>query len=262
MVRDHPGPRWLFFMKIVSWNINGLRAVYQKGFLTSLAKINPDIIGLQEIKSKAEQLPQELLSIPGYQLILNSAIRSGYSGTAIYTKNQPQRINKKIGYQRFDNEGRMIEVEMTDFTLINLYLPNGGRQKQDMDYKLKTYEKLSSYVKNREKLVLIGDFNIAHREIDLARPKENENNTGFTPRERAKIDQLLASGLEDSFRMFNPEEGGNYSFWAYFARSRERNIGWRIDYCFISRDLREKIKEAFILPQVFGSDHCPVGLVF
>ena len=142
---------------------------------------------------------------------------------------------------------------------MNLYLPNGGRQKQDMAYKLKTYDKLFSYIKNKKKLILIGDFNIAHKTIDLARPKENKNNTGFTPEEREKIDQLLDLGFVDTFRMFN-KKGDNYSFWAYFAKAREKNIGWRIDYCFVSRDLKEKVKGAFILPQIFGSDHCPVGV--
>lgn len=246
-------------MKIVSWNVNGLRAVYRKGFLNNLKKINPDIIGLQEIKVKKDQVPPNLLEIPGYQLILNSAKRSGYSGTAIYSKITPKNINKNLGFSRFDNEGRLIESEFDDFSLMNLYLPNGGRQKQDMAYKLKTYDKLFSYIKNKKRLILIGDFNIAHQKIDLARPKENKNNTGFTPEEREKINQLLDLGFVDSFRLFN-KKGENYSFWAYFARTRERNIGWRIDYCFVSRDLEKKIKEAFILPQVFGSDHCPVGV--
>jgi len=248
-------------MKIVSWNINGLRAVYQKDFLGSLKKINPDIVGLQEIKAKEDQVPTDLFRVAGYQLILNPARRAGYSGTAIYTKHSPKQINNLLGFDRFDSEGRLIELEFDDFSLMNLYLPNGGRQKQDMVYKLKIYDKLFSYIKNKKRLILIGDFNIAHQEIDLARPKDNKNNTGFTPGEREKIDQLLTLGFIDTFRMFN-KKGDNYSFWAYFARARERNIGWRIDYCFVSQDLKEKVKEAFILPQIFGSDHCPVGLRF
>lgn len=246
-------------MKIVSWNVNGLRAVYQKGFLASLKKISPDIIGLQEIKISADQIPPALKQIPGYQLIFNSGKRAGYSGTAIYTRIKPKAINKFLGMDRFDDEGRLVELEFADFNIMNLYLPNGGRQKQDMVYKLKAYDKLFDYIKNRKKLILIGDFNIAHKAIDLARPKENKNNTGFTPEERAKIDQLLDLGFVDTFRLFN-KEGSNYSFWAYFARARERNVGWRIDYCFVSQDLKEKVKEAFILPQILGSDHCPVGV--
>ncbi len=246
-------------MKIVSWNINGLRAVYRKNFLASLKKIDPDIIGLQEIKAKREQLPTDLLEVAGYQLILNPAQRPGYSGMAIYSKKRPNSISKFLGFNRFDNEGRLIELEFADFNIMNLYLPNGGRQKQDMVYKLKTYDKLFDYIKNKKRLILIGDFNIAHKAIDLARPQENKNNTGFTPEERKKIDQLLDLGFVDTFRMFN-KEGNNYSFWAYFARARERNIGWRIDYCFVSQDLKKEVKKAFILPKILGSDHCPVGI--
>ena len=246
-------------MKIISWNINGFRAIYQKDFLTNLKTINPDIIGLQEIKAKENQLPANLLRMAGYQLILNPAKRAGYSGTAVYSKKEPKSTNKSLGLDRFDNEGRLIELEFENFNIMNSYLPNGGRQKQDMGYKLKVYDRLFSYIKDKKSLVLIGDFNIAHQPIDLARPVENKNNTGFTPKEREKIDQLLDLGFVDTFRLFN-KEGGNYSFWAYFARARERNIGWRIDYCFVSQDLKEKVKEAFILPKVLGSDHCPVGI--
>ena len=246
-------------MKIVSWNINGLRAVYRKGFLANLEKINPDIIGLQEIKSKKNQLPKKLLAIPGYQLVLNSANRPGYSGTAVYTKEKPGLVNKVLGVKRFDQEGRLIELDFGDFTLMNLYLPNGGRQKQDMEYKLAVYDRFLGYLKGKERLVLIGDFNIAHQEIDLARPKDNKKNTGFTTEERKKIDQLLVLGLKDTFRLFN-KEGGHYSFWVYYARARERNIGWRIDYCFVSQGLTAFVKKAFILDQVTGSDHCPVGI--
>ncbi|MDD3679384.1 MAG: exodeoxyribonuclease III [Candidatus Shapirobacteria bacterium] len=246
-------------MKIVSWNVNGLRAIYQKDFLVNLEKINPDIIGLQEIKAQENQLPQKLNQIPGYQLILNSAKRPGYSGTAVYTKITPRVINKTLGFKRFDDEGRLTELQFDDFILMNLYLPNGGRQKQDMQYKMTVYDKLFSYLKNKKKLILIGDFNIAHKEIDLARPKDNENNTGFTPEERKRIDYLLALGFEDTFRMFNKNRG-NYSFWVYFAQARARNIGWRIDYCFVGRDLAGSVKKAFILKRITGSDHCPVGI--
>jgi exodeoxyribonuclease III len=246
-------------MKIVSWNVNGLRAIYRKGFLASFKKINPDIIGLQEVKTRADQIPPGIGKIPGYQLVFNSGKRAGYSGTAVYTRMKPKTINKSLGMDRFDNEGRLIELEFADFTLINFYLPNGGRQKQDMIYKLESYDRIFKYLKVKKRLILIGDFNIAHREVDLARPKENKNNTGFTPEERKKIGQLLDLGFVDTFRLFN-KEGGNYSFWAYFARARERNIGWRIDYCFASRDLAGSVKKAFILRDFLGSDHCPIGV--
>lgn len=246
-------------MKIVSWNVNGLRAIYQKDFLSSLKQINPEIIGLQEVKANSNQIPQDLVKIPGYQLIFNSAKRAGYSGTAIYTKIKPDLINKTLGLKRFDDEGRLIELAFKDFTLMNLYLPNGGRQKQDLAYKLEAYDRLFAYLKEKKKIILMGDFNIAHKEIDLARPQDNANNTGFTPEEREKIDQLLKLGFKDTFRLFE-KTGGHYSFWVYYARARERNVGWRIDYCFASQDLIESVKSAFILPWVMGSDHCPIGL--
>jgi len=247
-------------MKIISWNVNGLRSAYKKEFLNKFKEFNANIVCLQEVRAEKEQLPEELINIKGYYSYFNSAIKKGYSGTAIYTKEKPLKIEKKTGFQRFDEEGRMIKLKYENFTLINFYMPNGGRKKQTMDYKLEFYDFLLSYLKTtKEKLILTGDFNIAHKEIDLARPKENKNNTGFTPEERKRIDKLISLGFVDSFRFFNKDKKA-YTFWSNFSRARERDIGWRIDYFFISKALFSECKESFILKDVMGSDHCPIGI--
>ena len=247
-------------MKIISWNVNGLRAAYKKGFLDWFKKSKADIVCIQELRAEKEQLPEDLINIKGYYSYFNSAVKKGYSGTAIYTKEKPLRVEKEIGFKRFDEEGRMIKLEFKDFTLINFYMPNGGRQKQTMDFKLKFYDYLFKYLKkNNKKLILTGDFNIAHKEIDLARPKANKNNTGFTLVEREKIDKLIGLGFIDSFRFFNKNKKA-YTFWSNFARARERDVGWRIDYFFLSKDLLSKCKKPFILKDVIGSDHCPIGI--
>ena len=248
-------------MKIISWNVNGLRAIYKKGFLDWFKKIDANIVCLQEIKAKESQLPFDVKEIDGYYSYFNSAEKKGYSGVAVYSKAKPERIEKKLGLERFDNEGRILRIEYSDFTLVNLYLPHGGRSKENLDYKLEVYKKLLAFLKkNRDKkLVIVGDFNVAHQEIDLARPRQNKNNIMFTPREREQIDNLIKIGYIDSFRMLN-KSGGYYSWWPYFANARERNLGWRIDYVFLSRVLEKSIKKAFILNNVYGSDHCPVGI--
>jgi len=247
-------------VQILSWNVNGLRSIYKKGFLNWFKKSNADIVCLQEVRAQKKQLPEELISIKGCFSYFNSAVKKGYSGTAVYTKEKPLKIEKEIGFERFDEEGRMIKLKYKDFTLINFYMPNGGRQKQDMDYKLEFYDYLFEYLKkDNKKLILTGDFNIAHKEIDLARPKENKNNTGFTPEEREKIDRLINLGFIDSFRFFNKDKKA-YTFWSNFAHARERDVGWRIDYFFISKDLFSQCKNPFILKDVMGSDHCPIGI--
>ena len=247
-------------MKIISWNVNGLRAAYKKGFLDKFKELNADIVCLQEVRAEKEQLPEEVINIEGYSSCFNSSIKKGYSGTAVYFKDKPLKIEKKIGFKRFDEEGRMIKLEYKNFTLINFYIPNGGKQKQDMAYKLEFYDYLFKYLKkDNKKLILTGDFNIAHKEIDLARPKANKNNTGFTPEEREKIDELINLNFIDSFRYFNKDKEA-YTFWSNFAQARERDIGWRIDYFFISKALFSKCKRSFILKDVMGSDHCPIGI--
>ena len=247
-------------MTVISWNVNGIRAIYKKGFLSWLTKTKADIVCLQEIKAQPEQLPADLVRPDNYHLYFNSAIKKGYAGVAIYTKEKPLKIEQEIGMKRFDQEGRMLKLEYPDFILINLYLPHGGRGKENLDYKLAVYHHLLDYlekIKNK-KLILAGDFNIAHQEIDLARPKQNRNNIMFTLDERKQIDKLIGLGFVDTFRKFHCQ-GGHYTWWPYFVNARERNLGWRIDYIFVSKLLALKLKRAFILSKVTGSDHCPVG---
>ena len=248
-------------MKIASWNVNGIRSTQRNGFSKWLETSDVDILCVQETKAQPSQLTWDILNIGKYELIMNSADKKGYSGTAIYTKIKPQTIYKEVGMRRFDFEGRVVKLDFPKFTLINLYVPNGGRQKENMAYKLEFYTFLFGYLKKvrNKNIILAGDFNIAHKEIDLARPKQNVHNTMFTPEERKQIDILLDQGFTDSFREFN-DSGENYSWWAYFREQRERNIGWRIDYIFVSNNLKTSLKNAYILKEVKGSDHCPVGI--
>ena len=248
-------------MKIISWNINGIRAVYKKNFLKWLVKTNADIICLQEIKAQKEQIPSDLLEPKDYYFYFNQAVKKGYSGVAVYTKQKPLKVQYKLGLKRFDQEGRILKLEYSDLILINLYLPHGGRQKENLNYKLKVYEYIFAYLKRikDKNVILIGDFNIAHQEIDLARPKQNQNNTMFTSKERKQINRIIDMGFVDTFRIFN-KEGKNYTWWPYFVNARERNLGWRIDYIFVSKKLVLKLKDAFILSKVMGSDHCPIGI--
>ena len=248
-------------MEILSWNVNGIRAVYKKGFLNWLNRSQADIVCLQEIKAQAEQLESKLSKPNDYFSFFNSAKKMGYSGTAVYTKIKPEKIEYSSGFKRFDQEGRIIKLKYPDFFLINLYFPQGGRKKENLPYKLKIYDYLLKYfekIKN-QKVILIGDFNIAHQKIDLARPKDNKNNTMFTLEERKKIDRIINLGFLDSFRKLN-KQAGNYTWWPYYLNARQRNIGWRIDYAFVSKPLVPKLKKAFILPEIKGSDHCPIGI--
>lgn len=248
-------------MKIISWNVNGIRAVYKKNFLNWLNKTRADIVCLQELKAHKEQLPPDLLKPKNYHPYFNLAVRKGYAGVAVYTKQKPLRIGYKLGLKRFDQEGRILKLKYPQFTLINLYLPYGGRQKENLGYKMEVYEQLVKYLRRirNEKIILVGDFNIAHQEIDLARPKDNQNNIMFTPQERKQIDRIIKLGFIDTFRKFN-QKPGNYTWWPYFANARQRNLGWRIDYVFVSRKTAPGLKKAFILSEIPGSDHCPVGV--
>ncbi len=248
-------------MKIVSWNVNGIRAVHKKDFLDSFREISADIFCIQELRAEEDQIPDELKNIPGYQSFFNpSKIKKGHSGTAIYSKIKPEKVEYEIGYKEFDQEGRVIKLTFPDFSLFNFYVPQGGRGKENLEYKLNFYDFLINFDFNNKNAILIGDFNIAHKEIDLARPKENKNNIMFTPEEREKISGLLEGGFLDSFRIYN-SENGNYTWWPYFGiNARERNIGWRIDYCFISKNLKEKLISSNILSDILGSDHCPIEI--
>lgn len=249
----------LFF----SWNVNGLRAAYRKGFMDWFLRANPDVLCLQETKADFEQLPNELQTVKGYHTYYSSAQRKGYSGVALFSKNEPSNLTKGFGIKKYDVEGRVIQAEFDDYTLLNVYFPNGGASEERLRYKMDFYNDFLKHIdKLRAKghsIIFCGDVNTAHREIDLARPKQNETNTGFLPIERAWIDDVLEHGYLDTFRLF--ESGGeHYSWWDYKTRARERNIGWRLDYFFASDDLNSKIKSAYILSDVLGSDHCPVAL--
>jgi exodeoxyribonuclease III len=248
-------------MKIFSWNVNGIRASYPKGLGDFMVSEYPGILCLQEIKAKEEQFPENLLAIPGYHLTVNSAQKPGYAGVAVFSKEKPRSVVTKIGYERFDSEGRILLCEFKEFTLLNLYLPHGGRQKENLEYKLEVYKKILKLLGElKDKPVVVcGDFNIAHTELDLARPKGNQNNIMFTPEERSQLDKVEALGYVDSLRMFHPE-GELYSWWPYAFDARKRNIGWRIDYLFVSPPLVAKLKDGFVRPDIMGSDHGPVGI--
>ena len=248
-------------MRILSWNVNGIRAVYKRNFVSWLKNSGANIVCLQETKANPEQLEEELTQPFGYISYFNSAVKKGYAGTAVYTKEKPLKIENKLGFKKFDEEGRSLKLDFHEFSLINLYLPHGGRQKENLSYKLEIYNyllKLLNKMKN-ENLILIGDFNIAHKEIDLERPEENKNNIMFTQEEREKIEKIVELGFVDTFRQFN-KEGGNYTWWPYLGNARQKNLGWRIDYCFVSKKLISNVKNAFILSEVQGSDHCPIGV--
>jgi len=250
-------------MKLLSWNVNGIRAVCKKGFVDWLREYSPDILCIQETKAMEEQVPSELMELKGYYKYFVSAEKKGYSGVAVFTKIKPKSVQKGLGIEKFDIEGRTIVLEFEKFTLMNIYYPNGKARKERLDYKMEFYNAFLEFAENLKKegksLVICGDVNTAHKEIDLARPKQNEKVSGFLPIERQWIDTFLAKGYIDTFREFN-KEGGNYSWWDYKSGARKRNVGWRIDYFFISEDLKDNLKNGFILSDVLGSDHCPVGI--
>lgn len=250
-------------IRILSWNVNGLRAVHKKGFLDWFNTEKPDILCLQETKAQEEQLPDEVRNIEGYHSYFSSAVKKGYSGVAIYTKQKPLTVKKGFGIERFDSEGRILIAEYPDYILINIYYPNGKAREERLRYKMDFYEAFLEYANNLKKkgknLIICGDVNTAHKEIDLARPKANEKVSGFLPEEREWMDKFFSNGYLDTFRMFN-QEPENYTWWDMVSRARDRNVGWRIDYFFISESLKSKIKEAFILSDVMGSDHCPIGI--
>ncbi len=248
-------------MKIICWNVNGIRAVLKKGFLDFLHTEDPDIICLQETKAQPEQVE---LDIPEYPyLFWNSANKKGYSGTAVFSKITPISHARDIGIEKHDNEGRVISLEFDTFYLVNIYVPNAQRGLNRLDYRTDEWDvDLLKYLKSLEKqkpVIFCGDLNVAHKEIDLANPKGNTNNAGFTPQERAGFDAIIKAGFIDTFREFT-KEGGHYTWWSYMGRARENNIGWRIDYFIISPTLRPRLKKSYILPHIMGSDHAPIVL--
>jgi exodeoxyribonuclease-3 len=250
-------------MKLISWNVNGIRAADKKGFFTFFQNEKPDILCLQEIKATFEQLPSHLKNTPDYNIFIYPAEKKGYSGVATYTKSKPTNVKKGFGIEKFDSEGRILILEYQDFTLFNIYFPNGKKNQERLNYKLDFYNTFLAFIDNLKaegkNIVVCGDLNTAHKEIDLARPKENEKISGFLAVERAWIDTFIDHGYIDTFRYFNkkPEQ---YSWWDMKTHARERNVGWRIDYFFVNKEFIKHIKNAFIMQEIIGSDHCPVGI--
>lgn len=250
-------------MKVVSWNVNGIRSVIKTTFRDWLANEDPDIACLQEIKADETSLTEEITQIDGYYAYFNSGLKRGHSGVAVYSKAEPVSVERKLGIPRFDDEGRCLKLTFKDFVLLNFYIPNGGRFKEDMPYKLDVYKNLFPILKelSGQETILAGDFNIAHTELDLYYPKQNENNTMFTPKEREQISTLINLGYIDTFRSKYPEKKA-YTWWSYAYNSRQNDIGWRIDYIFVSKSLEKSIDNSFTRREVAGSDHGPYGVIF
>jgi len=250
-------------MKILSWNVNGLRACVSHGFIHFITTHNPDIIGLQETKLQAMQIPDEIYNLKHYHNYWNFAEKKGYSGVSLLTKIEPANVSYSIGDERFGGEGRIIQADYTNFTLLNIYYPNGQMSEERLQYKLHFYDQFLIHVetlrKKQKNIIIIGDFNTAHKEIDLAHPKANSMFSGFLPIEREWLTKFIEHGYVDSFRCFN-QDPHQYSWWSFQRKARENNVGWRIDYCFVTTELLPHVKNAFILPDVLGSDHCPVGV--
>lgn len=247
-------------MKLVSWNVAGIRACYKKGFLDFFERVNADIVCLQEVKAIEEEIP---FVIEGYEHYLNPAEKKGYSGTLVYTKEKPISVTYGMGIEEHDHEGRMITLEYPEFYLVNVYVPNVKRDLSRLTYRMKWEEAFLLYLKSLEckkPVISCGDFNVAHTEIDIKNAKANVGNAGFTNEEREKFTQLLEAGFIDSFRYLNPSAVDRYTWWSYIGNVRARNIGWRIDYFILSESMKENLKEAMIYSDVFGSDHCPIGI--
>jgi exodeoxyribonuclease III len=250
-------------IRILSWNVNGLRAIHKKGLLEWLQRDEPDILCIQETKSREDQIPSQVKKASGYHTYFSSGQKKGYGGVGLFTRKKPLYVKISLEIEGFDDESRAIVADYGSFILFNVYFPNGKASKERLQYKLKFYDRFLELIDGLKaegrKIVICGDVNTAHKEIDLTRPKQNEKISGFLPVERAWMDKLAAHGFLDKFRIFN-QEGGNYSWWDLKTKARERNVGWRIDYFFVSDNMREQIKSAFILADVTGSDHCPVGI--
>lgn len=250
-------------MKIISWNVNGLRAVIKKDFLNFLEIHKPDILGIQETKLQPHQIPNEVTELKNYEKFWSCADRKGYSGVSVFSNIKPLNVSYGIGNDKFHNEGRIVQAEYEDFVFFNIYFPNGQKDEERLQFKLEFYNQFLEHIEKLRKqgknIVACGDYNTAHTELDLANPKENSKFSGFLPIEREWIDKFIASGYVDTFRHFDkrPEQ---YSWWSYRAGARPKNIGWRIDYFFVNKEFLPRIKNAFILQDVMGSDHCPVGI--
>ena len=251
-------------MKLVSWNVNGLRAVMQKGFKKFFEEVDSDIFCIQETKMQEDQIDLAIANVfKGYHTYWNSAVKKGYSGTAVFTKQKPISVTYGIGIEEHDQEGRVITLEFEKFYLVNCYTPNSKRELERLDYRMIWEDEMRKYLLALDKLkpvIYCGDFNVAHKEIDLKNPKTNHRNAGFTDEEREKMTELLEAGFTDSFRYLYPTKENCYTWWSYMFHAREKNVGWRIDYFIVSKSIENKIKESIIYDEVMGSDHCPVGL--
>lgn len=253
-------------LKILSWNVNGIRAAQRKGFLEWLKAEQPDMVFIQETKAEKEQLEEELLIPEGYHTYWNSSKgKKGYSGTALFTRHKPSRVSYGLGVEEFDQEGRTLVAEFGDLVLMGIYFPNGKASEERLQFKMDFYEafqqRAEAEVKKGKKVLMCGDVNTAHHPIDLARPNDNVHISGFLPLERDWMDRFEAAGFHDTFRIFHPDEPDHYSWWSMRAGARGRNVGWRIDYFYCSDALKDQVKDAFIMPEVMGSDHCPVGVL-
>ena len=247
-------------MKLISWNVNGIRACLTKGFEDIFKKLDADIFCIQETKCQPEQIE---LEFEGYTSYWNSAEKKGYSGTAIFTKQKPLNVTYGIGIEEHDKEGRVITLEYEKFYMVDIYTPNSKRELERLDYRQIWEDEIRKYLlklNETKPVIMCGDLNVAHKEIDLKNPKTNRHNAGFTDEERQKMTGLLDAGFTDSFRYLYPDKENAYSWWSYMGHAREKNVGWRIDYFIVSKSIENQIKEAKIYPEIMGSDHCPVGL--
>ena len=251
-------------LRICSWNVNGIRAAVKKGFIDWLYQNGADIVGVQETKAMPEQLSEAVLRPSSYESYWSSAEKKGYSGVAVFTKSTPTAVSRSLGVPAFDREGRFLMVEYPSFILMNIYFPNGKKNQERLDFKMAFYNQFLEYVDQLsaqgKSVIICGDFNTAHHEIDLARPRENEHVSGFLPIERAWLDMFVSHGYSDIFRHFYPDAKHQYTWWDLKTGARARNIGWRIDYMFANKKILPRVREAFIFPQVLGSDHCPIGI--
>ena len=251
-------------MKIISWNVNGIRAVAKKDFFKDLKQLDPDILCLQETKAQDDQVAEVLADSRAYQVYSNSAEKKGYSGTAILTKIEPLSVSRDMGVEEYDKEGRVLCLEFNDYYLVNVYVPNSGNELKRLDYRQEWDKAFFKYLKKLEgtkPVIACGDFNVAHRDIDLARPKPNYNKSaGYMQEEIDGMDRYTGDGFVDAFRYFYPEKEGAYSWWSYRAGARAKNVGWRIDYFLVSSSYLKAVKSASILNEILGSDHCPVQL--
>ena len=251
-------------MKLISWNVNGLRAAINKGFNDFFSKVNADIFCIQETKMQEDQIDDNMREIfKKYNSYWNSAEKKGYSGTAIFSKKEPLNVTYGIGIEEHDKEGRVITLEFDNFFMVDCYTPNAKRGLERLDYRVIWEDEFRKYLlmlNETKPVILCGDLNVAHEEIDLKNPKTNRSNAGFTDEEREKMTELLNAGFTDTFRYLYPDKEDCYSWWSYMFKAREKNVGWRIDYFIVSKSIEDKIKEASIYSEILGSDHCPVGL--